>query len=366
MPRAPAPFPFASLPKVDRATARLSRRVAAALSAAPRLDTPVLDARWGDLVGDGPLRARPEVPRPVTADSLRAAWSADPTLVARWNHPTLGPFLTALPRTFAFVLVTRALGPDAWSAPNAPWSDVAEGALSALAARAAVALTAPAPPPTLRAVTDHPGDALDSLPAGRPLVAWDVTLTGNTLAGRVTLVLLADELPAAPALRLADVVARFADVSVPVRCVGARSTLGPDAVASLAVGDHLLLDGLRWSPALSGDVTLCVGAHPALRLDATPTDAACVTVASPPRDPWSPAMSDPTDALSAVLVEVTVELASQAVALETLASWGVGAVVEFPQRLGEVVLVRAGGRVIARGELVDVDGQVGVRITART
>jgi flagellar motor switch/type III secretory pathway protein FliN len=65
-----------------------------------------------------------------------------------------------------------------------------------------------------------------------------------------------------------------------------------------------------------------------------------------------------------VHVEVTVELATQSVSLEALAAWGVGAVVEFPQRLGETVVVRAGGRAVARGELVNVEGQVGVRITA--
>lgn len=75
-------------------------------------------------------------------------------------------------------------------------------------------------------------------------------------------------------------------------------------------------------------------------------------------------MHNPADALRDLHVEVTVELATQSVSLEALAAWGVGAVVEFPQRLGETVVVRAGGRVVARGELVNVEGQVGVRITA--
>ena len=123
-------------------------------------------------------------------------------------------------------------------------------------------------------------------------------------------------------------------------------------VEALAIDDHVLLGGLRWSSsALAGDVTLCLGDHPPLRLDASLSDAARVTVTHAPRDPWSPAMSDSTDVFAALQVEVTVELASQSVSLETVASWGVGAVVEFPQRLGEVVVVRAGGQVVARGEL---------------
>lgn len=366
MSRAPVSFPFASLPKVDRATARLTRRVAAALAAAPPLPAPLVDARWAALLGDDSLRCVGGAPRPVAVADLRAAWSAEPTLASRWHHPTLGPFLVALPRALAFLLVTRALGPDAWAAPTAPWSDVAEGVLSALAARVAVTLTAPGAPPTLRAITDHPADALDALPAGR-LVAWDVALAGRTLAGALTLALLADQLPAPSRLASDAVVARLADVAVPVRCVAARSMVAAGDVEALAVDDHVLLAGLRRSSsALVGDVTLCLGAHPSLRLDASLTDASRVTVTHTPREPWSPAMSDSTDVLSSVQVEVTVELASQSASLETVASWGVGAVVEFPQRLGESVLVRAGGRVVARGELVDVDGQVGVRITARS
>ena len=139
------------------------------------------------------------------------------------------------------------------------------------------------------------------------------------------------------------------------------------AVDALAADDVVLLDGLRWATGgLSGDVTLTLGAQPALRLDAAITDAARVTVAAPPSGPWSPVMNDPSEVLRDLHVEVCVELAARSVPLDEVASWGVGAVVEFPQRLGEVVVVRAGGQVVARGELVDVDGQVGVRITART
>ncbi len=366
MPRAPTPFPFASLPKVDRATARLTRRVAATFAAAPPLPVSLFDARWAALLGDDSLRCIGGTPRSVALADLRAAWSVDPTLVSRWNHPILGPFLLAFPRALAFLLITRALGPDAWTSPTAPWSDVAEGVLSAIAARIAVTITAPAAPPTLRAITDHPDDALDTLPPGR-LVGWDLTLAGKTLAGVLTLVLLADELPAPPPVPSADVLARFPDVAVSVRCVGARAMVAATDVDALAIDDHVLLDGLHWSSsALAGDVTLCLGAHPPLRLDSSLSDASRVTVTRPPREPWSPAMSDSTDVFAAVQVEVTVELASQSASLETVASWAVGAVVEFPQRIGEAVLVRAGGRVIARGELVDVDGQVGVRITARS
>lgn len=326
----------------------------------------LFDERWGSLLG-APVRAHPGVPRLLTHDALRAAWTLGRPLVAAWGHPSLGTFLVALPRDLAFLLVTQALGPECSASPLAPLSEVAEGVLSALAARVAVTLCAPAAPPVLRAITDHPGDALDTLPPSAPLAAWDFTLSGKTLPGVVTLVLATDALRS-PARPPTLDLGRFAEASVAVRCVAARAEVPSGAVAALAPGDRVMLDGLRWSAgALEGDVTLLLGAAPPLRLDATLTAAprVTVTVAAPPRGPWSPTMHESTELLRDLRVEVTVEIASSSESLEAVASWGPGAVVGFPQRVGEAVLVRAGGRVVARGELVDLDGQVGVRVTER-
>ncbi len=68
-------------------------------------------------------------------------------------------------------------------------------------------------------------------------------------------------------------------------------------------------------------------------------------------------------ALGDLPVEVTVELGQASFPLHAVARWRVGEVVEFPQRTDAGVIVRAGGRVVARGELVDVDGCVGVALT---
>jgi flagellar motor switch/type III secretory pathway protein FliN len=51
----------------------------------------------------------------------------------------------------------------------------------------------------------------------------------------------------------------------------------------------------------------------------------------------------------------------------TAAEWAAlrpGDVLSSGRRLHEPVVLRAGGREIARGELVDIDGDIGVRITA--
>ena len=61
-------------------------------------------------------------------------------------------------------------------------------------------------------------------------------------------------------------------------------------------------------------------------------------------------------------IEVVVEVARFTLPLEELAALRTGEVLTTGQPIGEQVTVRASGQAIARGELVDVDGQIGVRI----
>jgi len=66
-------------------------------------------------------------------------------------------------------------------------------------------------------------------------------------------------------------------------------------------------------------------------------------------------------ALEAPLV-VRVELGSVSLSAQRWAELRPGDVIETGQRLGEPVVLRGGGRVLARGELVNIDGELGVRI----
>lgn len=62
-------------------------------------------------------------------------------------------------------------------------------------------------------------------------------------------------------------------------------------------------------------------------------------------------------------VELVVELGRVELSLAELSRLGVGDVLALGQPLGGGVDVWAGGRRIGRGELVDVDGETGVRLT---
>ena len=69
-----------------------------------------------------------------------------------------------------------------------------------------------------------------------------------------------------------------------------------------------------------------------------------------------------TDVLLETPVVVRVELGAVSMSAREWARLGTGDVIETAQRIAEPVVLRIAGREVGRGELVNVDGQVGVRI----
>jgi type III secretion system YscQ/HrcQ family protein len=69
-----------------------------------------------------------------------------------------------------------------------------------------------------------------------------------------------------------------------------------------------------------------------------------------------------TDAVLEAPVVVRVELGSVSMPANEWAKLRPGDVIETGQRVAEPVVLRIAGRAVARGELVDVDGELGVRI----
>ena len=75
--------------------------------------------------------------------------------------------------------------------------------------------------------------------------------------------------------------------------------------------------------------------------------------------------SEPPTLAQAVLdapIVVRVELGSVSMSAREWAALRPGDVVQSGRRIGEPVLLRTGGRVVARGELVNVEGELGVRV----
>ncbi|HYQ18219.1 MAG TPA: FliM/FliN family flagellar motor switch protein [Polyangiaceae bacterium] len=69
-----------------------------------------------------------------------------------------------------------------------------------------------------------------------------------------------------------------------------------------------------------------------------------------------------SDVLLDTPVVVRVELGAVSMSAREWASLGAGDIIETAQRIAEPVVLRVAGREVGRGELVNVDGQVGVRI----
>jgi flagellar motor switch/type III secretory pathway protein FliN len=71
------------------------------------------------------------------------------------------------------------------------------------------------------------------------------------------------------------------------------------------------------------------------------------------------------DAIGDVPVVVRVEVGEAVMSAREWATLGPGDVVGLARRVGEQVVLRIGGVAVARGELVDIEGEVGVRVVAR-
>jgi len=83
----------------------------------------------------------------------------------------------------------------------------------------------------------------------------------------------------------------------------------------------------------------------------------------PAVEPAQPAYSPVLDALMDVELPVSVLLASKEIPLREVMNWGAGTIVDFEADLGDPVDVIVNGQVVARGSVVLVDGNYGVRVT---
>lgn len=135
-------------------------------------------------------------------------------------------------------------------------------------------------------------------------------------------------------------------IAVPVSLRSGSGALAPDELDALAPGDVVVLDeapGTRHALVLPG------GAAVRGRLD---------------EEGFHPEETSMADPLPQLPVALEVELARFPVTLADLARLAPGAVLPVPIDRRGLVTLRAGERAVARGQLVDVDGAIGVRIDA--
>jgi flagellar motor switch/type III secretory pathway protein FliN len=227
------------------------------------------------------------------------------------------------------------------------------------------------------ALENAPG-ALDATPS--PSERWSVTLTvllGNeAFAARATF--RRSSVPwqtgePHPWSRGALVALGATPLRLPL--VAATLILSATEVASLVPGDVLVPRAgtlTRGGAALAGAAHLAApGDDVGIRVDLVEGGRVVLRGEREPLCSAEGAMSDEVgggalvEAIGDVPVVVRVEVGEAVMSARDWASLGPGDVVALGQRVGERVLLRIGGVPVARAELVDIEGEVGVRIVAR-
>jgi type III secretion system YscQ/HrcQ family protein len=340
-----APFELRSCPPVRASEARATRALAETSSSLPRswqIELPPLGAVRFDVAGIDSAPPRHE----AIAFGLR-------------DGQQRGTLCLAQP--LAARLCDMALGAPGPRGASRPLGPAERGLL--------LALLAPA--------LDPIGWALDgrdaAADAARPSIA--VKIDGAFGPGILWL-----DLP--PGRRGATSAWRKRAVGLPIeaRLTIAATMLPASDLATLAPGDALVFDGTG-AGTVAADVEwtalLTIGGYAApARIDpggcVTVVDDFQLTGAADRRKvgivkEGTMDVSGPTEmataALAAAPIEVTVELAGLTLRGEELLGLAPGVVLTVAARRDRAVILRAGGEIWAEGELVDVEGELGVRVT---
>ena len=339
------PFDLGACPRVRTSEARATRAVAETLSALPggwQIELPPFGAVSFEVAG---IDSAPR-PREAITFGLR-------------DGRQRGQF--ALPQALAARFCDLALGGRGTLASARPLGPAERGVL--------VALLAPA--------FDPIGWALDGSAPTADMVGPAIAVK---IAGALGPGLCWLELPAGRAVPNATWLKRAAGLPVEARLAIAATVLPASELVELAPGDALVFDGTDAAAlAVEADWTarLTIGGHAAtVRIDprgaVTMTDDFQLTDAADERKvsvlkEGTMDVSGPTQmataALAAAPIEVTAELARLTLRGEELLALAPGVVLTVAAERARAVILRAGGEIWAEGELVDVEGELGVRVT---
>ncbi len=270
-------------------------------------------------------------------------------------------------------LAARALGMTEqeaarWLAPI-EWTAGMEGAFAVVCAQAAWRALSPGILPVFRAATDSWDDVAHALGAGN-WALWSVDIHAGSVAGLGTLLLPTSALRLRQTLD-AGAADRVADLTLNARLVAASAQFLLTEIAQWAAGDLLALSGLALTSRgiMTGVMRVRLGrAECKVRVEPTQIIAEQTPFAkgSTMSDADSTPSTDPTNRtalLSALTVEVEVVVARSTVTVAEVSAWRAGEVIAMPTPVASLVELHAGGRVIARGELVTVEDELAVRIT---
>jgi type III secretion system YscQ/HrcQ family protein len=365
------PFPFASLETLTRNETRAATRLLRVGRAHLRVDA--LGSALSELLGErvelSLLRARAtEAPRGAD-DRVGVLLTA-----ADGRDDAARRVLVEMEGALATTLVARVLqrrAPRITDTSRATSPEIAGAAAGVLASALRRAHAGRAP----RIVAAGPGFALarDLLSgAGPATTAWLTVVVGAAaFAARITVPDAADQGVADAPLSPAHL-AEMGEMPLALPLVCATALVSRGDIRALAPGDALLVPELPLDHA-TGDL---IGPA-ALVAPRGERGLACDLAAGGrlvlrglvERHPWDPPMTTETSPTTEVLddapVVVRVELGAVEMTAREWANLAPGDVVSLRRRIGDPAALRIGGALVARGELVLVDGEVGVRIVSR-
>jgi type III secretion system YscQ/HrcQ family protein len=384
------PFPYASLTRWSRADVGVVRSILRRLPSDAELTSAAQTAR--ELLGTAP-RLGPEVPRFATFDAV-----TDPFMGVAFVHPDGRRAVVELDARLAACVIDRVLGGEGGaSVPPfaAPPDALPRGVLLYFAARLSTGVDGW----LVAGVVDSAEAARTAIAPG-PLVRFESTAWIGDDRGRICLWMDGASDVGPHRVRPGDT---LPNVSVTMTLNAAHGTLRTAEVAGLERGDIVVLDRslLERARPLAGKLELCAAGSrrttwtmavegSALRCVDEITTPSRVPTAGRKRHEGS-SMTEPTppeptptnrsdsdaqtearasgaghliDKVGDTPIDLTLEVARFTMSLEEIAHLRPGEVLASGQRIGDVVTLRAGARVVALGELVDVDGEVGIRIVS--
>lgn len=274
----------------------------------------------------------------------------------------------------ALGLIDRVAGGNGGGAPATRLTRIEEAALAFFVLRALSAGRGHALVerfgPQLSAITTEPERAAAAL-GGDPIVAVELTLTVTPHTGTVRLLLPARVLhtalldprgasPTAESLTVPDAIGA-AGLIAQVRA--GRCTLDRASLEALTPGDVLVLAQLRRVEGVLHGPARIVADSFELEGELSP-DGVLFTRALERALPPEVVMSSPQNEVSSPAVDVEVELTRVRLPVADLAGLRPGVVLPLRTSASDPVLLRVGDRVVARAELVDIEGEVGARILA--
>jgi flagellar motor switch/type III secretory pathway protein FliN len=164
--------------------------------------------------------------------------------------------------------------------------------------------------------------------------------------------------------------ARLGRMPLEIPIVAATYGTSAADLAALEVGDAFMLGAADWARALLGDVVLAApvaewGARAALVANGAVVLRAGREDIGLDAMPHEEAKDTLVEAIGEVPIVVRVEVGTARMTAREWAELSVGDVVGLAQKLAEPVTLRVGGVEVAKGELVDIEGEIGVRILSR-